>query len=330
MQSNSRCPITGVIVTLYNAPDGRAAYVYKTGVLGEVEWTDVAFMEAPAVLSLEDKYILAGVCRNNWLKGIQPTKINAASLRNLQQLDIPYRFTDRANLLLQHLYNVGGKEYKTVTIRTHGDSPLTYSSPEEFDRILEYLHDMMWVTWKEMILTKQMTIFQDVRITKEGIAQLEGKNQNTAPLTDLNKSIDEVEVGCRTMIVDILTKNTGKDNWEDLIFGDPKSAIRNKIKEHVESHPGASISDYVLLKDAIQFSDISHLKKTILNAHWPLFEPICKNKAEVERYFDDFAELRHPVKHNRDITEFVLSKGQTAMIWLKLVLDVYRKNANNQ
>lgn len=326
------CPITAVPITLYSPPEGGRRYVYKTEVLGVVEWTDVAYMEAPAVLSLEDKYILAGVCRNNWLNDLQPTQINSAFLRTLKNLDIPYDFESRAKLLLQHLYNSGGKEYKSFSIRTAGDASLTYSSPEEFERIMAYLKEEGWIRWEKRNPTKATIFYQDVRITKEGITLLNntGKQSNSVNIDteNLNPLIDNLEIRLRSIIVETLTKETGKQNWEDIITGDAKSALRTRIKQHTNNHPGTNSQDFAMLSKAVQFFDVDHFKKVIINAYWTRFQSIFQDKMKVERFFDDFAELRHTIKHGRELTKLVSSAGKTAMIWLTMVLDSNHKKVS--
>ena len=323
------CPITGVSITLYSPPEGGRRYIYKTKVLGAVEWTDVAYMEAPAVLSQEDKYILAGVCRNNWLNDVQPTSINSAFLRKLKSLDIPYDFIRRSNLLLRHLYNSGGKEYKRLSINTAGDAPLTYSSPEEFERIMAFLGDDGRVKWDKRMPAKTTISYEGVRITKDGIAALNGTGAQTALAAtskeDPNVLIDKLESRLRGIVVETLKKGTGKDNWEDLISGDAKSALKTRIRQHVDNHPGTALQDFTLLSKAIQFCDLDHLKKVIINTHWKNFQPIFQDKGKVERYFDDFAEFRHAVKHSREITALVLSAGNTAILWLGMALDAVVK-----
>jgi hypothetical protein len=320
-----RCPITGVSITVYSPPEGGRRYIYKTEVLGAVELTDVAYMEAPAVLSQENKYILAGVCRNNWLKGVQPTSINSAFLRKLRRLDIPYNFNHRADLLLQHLYNTGGKEYKKFLINTTGDASLTYSSPEEFERIMAYLEDEGWVKWDTRTPEKITISYEGVRITKEGIAKLNGIGAQTAlrggDKENLNTFIDNLESKLRSIVAKTLKRGTGKENWEDLIAGDARSALKARIRQHVDSHPGTFAQEFALLNKAIQFCDLDHLKKVIINAHWEHFQLIFRDKEKVERYLDDFGHLRHAVKHGREITALVQSAGNTAMLWLGMVVD---------
>ncbi|OQP62779.1 hypothetical protein A3860_26045 [Niastella vici] len=326
------CPITGVPITLFNLTEGGIRYVYKTEVLGLVEWTDVAYMEAPSVLSLEDTYILAGVCRNNRLNDVQPTRINSAFLRTLKNLDIPYDFESRAKLLLQHLYNSGGKEYKSLSIRTAGDASLTYSSPEEFERIMAYIKDEGWIRWEKRNPTKITIIYQAVRITKEGIAILNNTSKQASSasidIENRNLLIDNLETRLRNTIVETLTKETGKNNWEDLITGDARSALKARIRQHTNNHPGTNSQDFAMLNKAIQFFDVDHLKKVIINAHWAHFESIFQDKMSVERFFDDFANLRHTIKHNRELTALVSASGNAAIIWITMALDNYAKNSN--
>jgi len=139
--------------------------------------------------------------------------------------------------------------------------------------------------------------------------------------SDLNKKIDKVEIKLRNIIVDILTTETGKEDFQILLTGDAKSQVKRRIEQHVAKHPNMNEKDFKLLKDAIQFCDIEHLKKTILKPeHWPYFEFKFKDKSKVEKYLDQLSEARHVVKHTRDMTNFVLFEGKAAVEWLEMVL----------
>lgn len=139
--------------------------------------------------------------------------------------------------------------------------------------------------------------------------------------SDLNKKIDQVEIKLRNFIVDILCTETGKEDFQTLLTGDAKSQVKRRIAQHVAKHPNMNEIDFKLLKDAIQFCDIEHLKKTILKPeYWPYFESKIKDKFKVEKYLDQLSDVRHVVKHTRDMTDFVLFEGKAAVEWLEMVL----------
>jgi hypothetical protein len=137
----------------------------------------------------------------------------------------------------------------------------------------------------------------------------------------LNKKIDEVEINLRNVIVDILCRETGREDFQTLLTGDAKSQVKRRIEQHVAKHPNMNEVDYKLLKDAIQFCDIEHLKKTVLKPeYWAYFKFKFKDKAKVEKYLDQLSEVRHVVKHTRDMTDFILFEGKASIEWLEMVL----------
>lgn len=319
MSNQVICPLSGELITLHPRTDGVAKYEYVSKHLGHLEWSDVAFMAAPNFLSEEQKHILAGVCYNNKEKNLQPTKIYQADLQKLYNLDIPYNFDGRSILLLKSLNEKTGKDFKTQDLHSVRDAAATYSSPEEFKRIVQFLRSKGWIEWNREIATKQVYIFQEVRITEAGIAHL--LNPDRTSTLKLNEQIDEIELGLRSLISKILTNVYPSAHWETLITGKPKSEIKGKIILWVNNHPGTSSTDFNTLSKVLQFSEISHLEKIISNAHWSYFEPIFQDKEKVLRYFKDFADLRHTIKHNRDLTQLVNYQGQAAIEWIKLTLN---------
>lgn len=72
----------------------------------------------------------------------------------------------------------------------------------------------------------------------------------------IEDDVDIIEHKLRTILVDVLVHETGKENYADILTGSPKSDIRRRIKQHVDKHPKENIDDYKLLKNAIEFTDI--------------------------------------------------------------------------
>src|SRR5437868_7552689 len=105
------CPLTGQTIELIQSLTS-TSFSYETLKTGKVHFTDVAF-PAASQLSLEEKYILTGICRNKTIKGEPAIMITMAFLAQLTNQEIPYSFEERARHLLQYLYDNGGKEYKS-------------------------------------------------------------------------------------------------------------------------------------------------------------------------------------------------------------------------
>ncbi|MEO6330288.1 MAG: hypothetical protein ABIO55_15245 [Ginsengibacter sp.] len=168
----STCPLTGKKINLRQPNPSVMEYYYETPKTGKVLITDVALMTAPN-LSIEEKQILSGMCRNHTIKTDEPLKIKSALLQQLRDQEIPYGFEERAKHFLQYLYDNGGKEYKSHIMDSEIDSSITYSSRDEFERIIAFLESEGWITYKSKTGTQQCTLYQDLRVTKSGIQQVE-------------------------------------------------------------------------------------------------------------------------------------------------------------
>lgn len=168
--SKATCPLTGQTIDLYQSFDS-ISYFYETHKTGKVQFTDVAF-SAASKLSAEEKCILTGICRNRTIKGEVPIIITAAFLTQLMNQEIPYSFEERARHLLQYLYENGGKEYMSFNLNSSNDSPITYSSMDEFERILRYLESERLVQYIST-RTNTCTFYQGLSFTKVGIDEIE-------------------------------------------------------------------------------------------------------------------------------------------------------------
>lgn len=166
------CPLTGQEINLHQPNPSVMAYSYETPMTGKVSISDIALMSA-SNLSPEQKQILAGICRNRTIKGEEPIMIKAALLNQLNDQDIPYSFEEKARHFLQFLYDNGGKEYKGHTIDSCIDSPIIYSSADEFVRVIKYLKSENWINYDSVHSAKKQVFYLGLHISKEGINEIE-------------------------------------------------------------------------------------------------------------------------------------------------------------
>ena len=137
----------------------------------------------------------------------------------------------------------------------------------------------------------------------------------------MNNSIDDLEIKLRNLIVRTLKEKTSKDDFETLITGEAKQQIKRRIEQYLEKHPNQTKDEFKSLSRSIQFCDIEHLKKIILkDIYWEFFKPTFKEITKVERYFDSFSELRHTIKHKRELTNLVLHEGKAAIEWFSMII----------
>lgn len=138
----------------------------------------------------------------------------------------------------------------------------------------------------------------------------------------IEQEVDTIEEMLRITFVQILEQNIGENQYQLLLAGKHKADIKRRIKQHVEKHPKVKIDDYNLLKKAIEFSDIDHLKQSILkDANWSYFEPKFRTKESVEKYFSQLGDLRHVLKHSRELSELIELEGKAAIEWFKQILE---------
>ncbi len=153
------------------------------------------------------------------------------------------------------------------------------------------------------------------------IKKREEKITGEKDIGGLNKRIDKIENELRFLIAETLRNETGKEDFESLLTGDAKREVRERIKKFLDINPHKTKEDFKSLKIASQFLDIAHLKKIILKAeYWPYFALKFRDHEKTHKYFDQFSEIRHAVKHAREITELVLLEGNAAMKWLEIVI----------
>lgn len=137
----------------------------------------------------------------------------------------------------------------------------------------------------------------------------------------VEEEVDSIELKLRAVFVDTLEKASGKKNYQEIITGKPKSDLRRRIKQHVNLHPKENVEDYDLLKDAVDFADIEHLKLLIIkDANWQYFKSIFKTKEATEKYFNQLSQLRHTLKHSRKMTELVKLEGKASLEWFNQVV----------
>ena len=204
------------------------------------------------------------------------------------------------------------------------DAPITFSSQDEFERIIEYLLDNGWISYKGIFPSKQSNFYKGLRISKQRIEKIEGtfkKNEINNDKKELNESVDNIELKLRNVVSSTLIQMTGKSNFEDLFTGEPKQQVRRRIKLHLEKHPNQDINDFKSLAKSIQFCDIEHIKAILLkDEYWNFFEPKFKDRSSVEKYFNQFSELRHTLKHTRELTDLIAFEGKAAIAWFMMVL----------
>jgi hypothetical protein len=79
---------------------------------------------------------------------------------------------ERGRHLLQCLYENGGKEYKSFNPISSNNISITYSSLDEFERVLRYLESENLLEYKST-KTNVGTFYQGLTLTGDGTAEVE-------------------------------------------------------------------------------------------------------------------------------------------------------------
>ena len=174
---SSKCPFTGEVINLTQPNPSVLEYSYETNKTGKVRISDVAFMTG-SELTTEEKEIIIGICRNKNIQEDNSFVIMSPLFKNLLNQNIPYSFEEKSKHLLQYLYDHGGKFYNPTNIDSDNDAPIAYSSKTEFENILYYLEKDRNIDIGNTTITKQTKLFTDVRLTKQGIQEVEKRSVN--------------------------------------------------------------------------------------------------------------------------------------------------------
>jgi len=185
-----RCPLTGqgVNAKMISSPH---SYYYETEKTGKVYFSDLAFMEA-VTLSDEEKQILTGICRNRTIDGQEPEMIKKTMFSQLKDQDIPYAFDAKCRHFMQYLYNHGGEEHAEHDMDSNRDSPITYSSMEEFERILKVLKKREYIDYENIQELQSATLYYKLCLTDKGIKEI---NQDLPKSVMSSLANEQIKVG---------------------------------------------------------------------------------------------------------------------------------------
>jgi len=124
---------------------------------------------------IENKWILAGLCRNAYENKIKPPLIDSEFLKNFSsEVDYPKTFQEKVQVLLNYIYNSGGKDYKPKNFHSAMDYTLAFAeSEDEFTRIMEYCEGHSYINWRNCNdLSRGRTIYNHVLLTDLGIEEV--------------------------------------------------------------------------------------------------------------------------------------------------------------
>jgi len=211
------------------------------------------------------------------------------------------------------------KDFKNARIRTRKDRIYVDLI---FQNLLNPIHFQIDTYGQGGKLYGEMLAEYYINQIEEKAGNLKANEDIATKSKSIEKDVDDIEIKLRSIFVRVLEKETGRKEYQDILTGKHKSDLRRRIAQHVAKHPMDNVDNYKLLSNAIDFSDIEHLKQSILKeANWHYFEPVFENKEATEKYFDQLSQLRHTLKHSRKMTDLVRLEGEAAIEWFNQILD---------
>ncbi len=142
-----------------------------------------------------------------------------------------------------------------------------------------------------------------------------GQKKETA--LDPDVEIANIEITLRELIIKNLGLLTTKDIKQNF-NGEIVKSIESSIERERKKDPQGVKRREHLVQYWIELTDLGELKQIILQKNnWKYFEPIFLNKTKLETEFNDLLNLRNPIRHTREVTEIIYSKGKGSILWFK-------------
>jgi hypothetical protein len=244
---------------------------YETEYVGKVKITLAAYKEL--LEGQFERYIIAGICKHRTVNGLDPVLIDSHFIREgFKTLNPPMEFDEKCFELIKILYQLYGKENREFQINTEQQFPLSYSSPEEFTRIVDQLSTNHNITFSNKHRTARFEgsyLFMSVKMTNSGKREA----KKALPKFPLFGLVNQ----------NITTGNTDTDekinHARELFFSEPHSM--DKMRSACETlsyilEPFRSdLNNYFASKDVSDFFlivnkfDIRHNKETTMNISEP-------------------------------------------------------------
>jgi len=161
------------------------------------------------------------------------------------------------------------------------------------------------------ISERQRTIFEAIEnlLIKERL-------DLSAPLRELDRSVEETELSLRRVIVETLANDT------DELPSHVARKLDESIQKAAKKNAAIDVENFHELGARLEFADLRELQEIITSkAIWTQFEPRFANKETLNTKFDQLAELRNGIRHSRTVDEITRMEGEAAMLWFREVLN---------
>jgi len=161
------------------------------------------------------------------------------------------------------------------------------------------------------ISERQRTIFEAIEslLIKERL-------DLSAPLRELDRSVEETELSLRRVIVETLANDT------DELPSHVARKLDESIQKAAKKNAAIDVENFHELAARLEFADLRELQEIITSkATWTQFEPRFANKETLDAKFGQLAELRNGIRHSRTVDEITRMEGEAAVLWFREVLN---------
>lgn len=269
-----KCCLTGVILRTESIKPFTGSIVeYFHKMVGNIKVELSTYIELMNDQSQQFPYdMLMGVSRNAYEEKKEPPIFSSSFIRGgYKSLNPPNNFDSKVRHMLKFIHEHGGKENKKFEFNSTIDSPLAYSYPEEFVRIMDFLESNYWVdisTTHKMGSNADMRMYMGVKMTLSGIEEIQ-KELPKMPMIGLvdqkistgNPKMDEkINHAKELFFKEFADMNDKRSACETLSF--VLEPLREDLKIFLAS---SDVSDFFMLVNSF---DVRHNKdRTIQLVH---------------------------------------------------------------
>ena len=137
----------------------------------------------------------------------------------------------------------------------------------------------------------------------------------TLNLRELDSQIEHTEIQIRKNII----KTLGNDLA--LIPSHISQKANDLIQKAIKKNAALDADRLSTLEGLLEYTDLSGLKDTITNKSlWLKFQEKYGNKETFVKKYEQLADLRNSIAHNRTVDTVTEKEGEAALIWFAAIL----------
>lgn len=139
----------------------------------------------------------------------------------------------------------------------------------------------------------------------------------------LSETLSRSERQLRSCITETLVRNGLPDSYAQVFPSDSRTKAKRGIRKMAEKYPTLKESELTSIAAGLEECDISDYQAIILKKeNWIHFAKRFKSEAAVRKRFDQLADLRNALRHEKKValTGILQHDGQAALLWLEQAL----------